>query len=330
MVVGSGFVVADAAAVLVDPGEGSLHTPDPGSDVESGAAGDAFDDVNPKGDNLVRPADQRLRLRPYLAAMNGSQRQARQLYHLDMKLSSHIHSQLRVTELVVRQQMHLALSTRYGTRWFDQRSFISKSVNKGVDKAYTQLLSTRDYEILTKKRPAPKDPRTGKPRIVRRPDPGKIVAELIFGTWVQPLPKPADSDNEKKLWRPALESCFNQTGLRMRSGAVVSGTSTRRPVWSMDDAMKLMMSLNWARNRVNHCESVVFGFPQAGKFTPAGAGEPRMQIRNSPRKVIEDCRTLVGRFDTTVEAWMRTSTTVDHLAADPLAQVALHLYPHQA
>ena len=58
VVVGSGFVVADAAAVLVDPGEGSLHRPDPGPDVESGAAGDAFDDVNPTGDDLVRPADQ--------------------------------------------------------------------------------------------------------------------------------------------------------------------------------------------------------------------------------------------------------------------------------
>lgn len=58
VVVGSGFVVADAAAVLVDPGEGPLDHPDPGPDVESGTAGDAFDDLNPKGDNLVRPADQ--------------------------------------------------------------------------------------------------------------------------------------------------------------------------------------------------------------------------------------------------------------------------------
>ncbi|MET3960040.1 hypothetical protein ABIE52_006975 [Rhodococcus sp. OAS809] len=270
-----------------------------------------------QGDALER-ASAKERLRPYLAAMNGSRLQARRLYHLDMELSSHIHSQLRVTELIVRQQMHLALSGQYGPRWFDRQALTSKSVRVGVDKAYGQLLSVRDYEILAKKRVAPKDPRTGKPRIVRRPEPGKIVAELMFGTWVQLLTKPADSDNEKKLWTPALESCFNQT---------VTPTSARRPVWTMDDAMKVTMSLNWARNRVNHCESVVFGFPQAGQFMPSGPGQPRMQIRKSPRRIIEDCRTLVGRFDTTVESWMRTSATVDHLAADSLARTALQ-YTH--
>ena len=54
----SSFVVTDAAAVLVDPGEGPLHTPDPGPHVEPDAARDAFDDVKPKGENLVRPANQ--------------------------------------------------------------------------------------------------------------------------------------------------------------------------------------------------------------------------------------------------------------------------------
>ncbi len=39
VVVGSGFVVADAATVLVDLREGPLDDPDPGPDVESGAAG---------------------------------------------------------------------------------------------------------------------------------------------------------------------------------------------------------------------------------------------------------------------------------------------------
>ena len=58
MVVGSGFVVAHAAAVLVDPGETSLDHPDAGPDVETGGAGDAFDDLHSKGENVFRPDEQ--------------------------------------------------------------------------------------------------------------------------------------------------------------------------------------------------------------------------------------------------------------------------------
>ena len=55
VVVGSGFVVADAAAVLADPREGPLDHPDVRADVKSGTAWFAFDDLNAQGENMFRP-----------------------------------------------------------------------------------------------------------------------------------------------------------------------------------------------------------------------------------------------------------------------------------
>src|SRR6476619_4190580 len=54
----SGFVVARAAAVLVDPRETSLDHLNAGPDVETSGAGDAFDDLHSKGENVFRPDQQ--------------------------------------------------------------------------------------------------------------------------------------------------------------------------------------------------------------------------------------------------------------------------------
>src|SRR6476620_1812217 len=58
VVVGCGLVVAHAAAVLVDPRETSLDHPNAGPEVETSGAGDAFDDLHSKGENVFRPDEQ--------------------------------------------------------------------------------------------------------------------------------------------------------------------------------------------------------------------------------------------------------------------------------
>src|SRR4029079_17157383 len=58
VVVWSGFVVARAAAVLVDPRETSLDHPNAGPDVETSGVGEAFDDLQSKGENVFRPDEQ--------------------------------------------------------------------------------------------------------------------------------------------------------------------------------------------------------------------------------------------------------------------------------
>src|SRR6476659_9824645 len=55
---GSGLVVARAAAVLVDPRGTSLDHPNAGPDVETSGAGDAFDDLHSRGENVFRPDEQ--------------------------------------------------------------------------------------------------------------------------------------------------------------------------------------------------------------------------------------------------------------------------------
>ena len=55
MVVGSGFVVAYASAMLIDPRETSLDHPNTGTDMKTGGAGDTFDDLHRQGENIFRP-----------------------------------------------------------------------------------------------------------------------------------------------------------------------------------------------------------------------------------------------------------------------------------
>ncbi len=57
MVIGSGFVVADAATVLADPREGPLDHPDVRADMKSGTAWFAFDDLNAQGENMFSPEE---------------------------------------------------------------------------------------------------------------------------------------------------------------------------------------------------------------------------------------------------------------------------------
>ena len=62
VVVGSILVGADTPTVLDDPAEGAFDHTDPGTHVESGAAGAAFDDLDPKGENVCRPTEQSSRV----------------------------------------------------------------------------------------------------------------------------------------------------------------------------------------------------------------------------------------------------------------------------
>lgn len=238
------------------------------------------------------------RLKPFRRACQGHEGPALELYLLDARLASHIHGHLRIVELVLRQQMHVALKAAYGDRWFDNATGagLSQDAQKKIRDAYDTLNPPRRKPGA---RPAP------------RPPADKVVAALMLGFWTALLRAPRDVDHEATLWTPALDGCFN--GARQPSAAV----------WTMAQTQKRCQRLNWARNRVNHCESVVFGFPQPGQAQG-------IQLRHSPAGIIEDCRVLVGRFSGEVEAWMRASTAVDQLIAHPLAQQALAYSANQS
>ena len=230
------------------------------------------------------------RLAPFRRACSGHEGPALSMYLLDAKLASHIHGHLRIVEVVLRQQMHEAIKDQYGARWFDDASGagLSSEARMKVRKAYDDLC-----------------PRRSGTRTQPLPAADKVVASLMMGFWAGLLRTPRDVDHEATLWTPALEHCFND-----RRGSDASELT-------MSAAQKILQRVNWARNRVNHCESVVFGFPQPGQLQGG-------QLRFSPASIVEECRALVGRFSPEVEEWMRSSTAIDNLLTDPVAQQALN------
>jgi len=78
------------------------------------------------------------------------------------------------------------------------------------------------------------------------------------------------------------------------------------------------MSLNWARNRVSHCEPIVFGLPQAG------LGNGALQIRHAPRLVFEAARTFAGYLEPEIETWMRRWKEIDELLQSESLEKALN------
>jgi hypothetical protein len=135
----------------------------------------------------------------------------------------------------------------------------------------------------------------------------------MFGAWASLLGRGATKEDGTSatyvatIWEPALKDGFKDVGV------------TRKELRST------AMSLNWARNRISHCEPVVFGFPQPG------IGRPGVQVRRAPRLVLEDARVFAGYLDPDVGAWLRRWNEVESLLSDPLLEAALdHIAEEEA
>ena len=230
-------------------------------------------------------------LQPYRRALGGHEQDALDLYVLDATIASHLHAQLRLVETVLREQVHRALTSTYGSSWYEVRSDDTTAAGLG---------NTCRSMVQDAVRALRREGGGGRVK-PQRLAPDKVIAELMLGFWAKALDTPGDADHARTIWAAGVEGAFNQE---------------QTDTWSQDQAKKICHRLTWARNRVNHCESVVFGFPQKGMQHQG------RQLRLPPVMILESCRTLVGRFDVELEAWMRTSTDVDHLLADPLVQDA--------
>lgn len=120
-----------------------------------------------------------------------------------------------------------------------------------------------------------------KQKLDYNPTPGKLAAQLMMGAWVSffdrggTLRAGGRADYEAHLWDPAVSSVFNRGGI----------SPTR------SDIHGLTQSTNWARNRINHCEPVVFRFPQLGQSGTSG-----VQDRHSPARFSADIRKLTQHY----------------------------------
>ena len=219
------------------------------------------------------------RLRRYRAAVGGHREMAIHLYLADAALASHFHAHLRMVEVILREQFHRALASAYGPQWYITHASLVGGNGPSMMAAAQASLGAAKWT-----------------------NPGYVVAELMLGFWASLLQTPAGGQHQQ-LWTDALSGAFNsRTGL---------------PPWRRHDAMLVCKRLNWARNRVNHCESVIFGFPQKGIVQ-------QKQLRLPPLMILEDCRRVVGRFDSDVEGWMGSSTTIADLLAQQDVQNAWH------
>lgn len=223
------------------------------------------------------------RLAKFRAVFGGRDREAIELYLIDTELVSALHGVVRTVEVALRERMHTAIAAVYGPRWFDSQS------------AY---FDRRTLSMISE----------AKEKLGRQPASGKIVAQLMLGAWTSLLDRGGSlaqggrADYESHLWKPALEVAFSANGL----------VPTRAEVHS------LAQSINWARNRINHCEPVVFGFPQRGH-----SGTARVQDRHSPARVLDDMRKMMGYIDLPLQSWLKQWGDVDALVDNPKVSLAL-------
>lgn len=219
-----------------------------------------------------------VRLRRFRSAVGGAERAAVDLYLLDAQIASHLHATVRFVEVALREYLHRALGTVFGERWFEtQRGLFDEDLLEQIDEAIAKVG-------------------------VRAPA-GKVVAQLMLGTWVSLLGRGGRKPDGTKaslattIWDPALQQAF--------------------PARTRKEVHRLAMRLNWARNLINHCEPVVFGFPQPGM------GGEGMQVRRSPALILADARELTRYLDHDLSDWLGRWNEVDALVRDARASVAL-------
>lgn len=234
------------------------------------------------------------RLKSYRRAMDGHEMPALELYVLDSQLSSLMHGYFRQIEVVLREQINQALTAEYGKFWF---LIDNNSTPAGLGNTCRDMVA-RAVKDLNRE--------AGKytSQSMHGISPDKIVAELMMGFWTKMLATPGDADHKSTIWEAGVDQVFN---LRHTSNL---------GEWEQHDAMTICQRLTWARNRVNHCESVVFGFPQKGMRHDG------KQLRLSPELILENCRLLAGRFSPELEQWMRSSDAADKLLEHSFVKAA--------
>ena len=164
------------------------------------------------------------RMGTYLAASQGDRERAARLYAWNTAVSAAFYGSLQALEVALRNAMHVQLSNRYGSTWYDN--------------AGTGLDGRNRERILGAKR------ELSRRRVGVRPS--RMLAELSFGFWVSLLGPGGRLPNsgtrasyEMTLWRPALRRAFPHRARLIRA-------QVHRPL----DELRIL------RNRIAHHEPI--------------------------------------------------------------------------
>lgn len=158
------------------------------------------------------------RLQKYLAHTQNRETDAVRLYLLNARISAAFLVDLHYVEVALRNKFDRELTLGFGPEWFCHDRFAA-------------LLDKRAQDILIKAR---RDAGRTRPKDQPLP-PGKVVAELSFGFWLQL----SDARYEHRLWVPYLHKAF------------APRKAPKRSVFNQQ-----MEKLRQLRNRVAHHEPI--------------------------------------------------------------------------
>ena len=169
---------------------------------------------NPAIDASLAEVLTRERLGKYLKAASGDLDRALALYERNSRLAEAFYTPLQTLEICLRNRIHRTLSTTYGSEWFEAASApLQSDIRQDIRRA---------KEVVSKSRKAE--------------TPGRIVAELNFGSWIGLLGPRYDAT----LWRGSLFRAFNGYGRNMRR----------------DRVHRRLNALRRLRNRIAHHEPI--------------------------------------------------------------------------
>lgn len=171
------------------------------------------------------------RLKRYLAATKNDLSHAMELYELNVQLCAILYGVLHGLEIAVRNAEHFALTTSFGSHfWYDKPPF----TGFGKPDVGCEGPSWHQYAPLTPYWRDEVETAKLKPGVGNRP--GKVIAELTLGFWVDLL----QSQNHRSLW---VDQKLNK--------AFPFAKRDRRQIHGRLKEIQLL------RNRISHHERII-------------------------------------------------------------------------
>lgn len=237
-----------------------------------------------------------VRLRRYRTCASAQNVDVEKLYRWNSQVALTIFDDLGALEIAMRSAMSNELLSTFGPKWFEN-PFLFDDSSTDLIKGAIKHGDKSSYQ-----------PSTPEERL------GKLVADLMFGFWVQILSKGSfqsvkDSITGKitsksrmiydeLLWKPALHKAFPGVGKFERA-----------------TVQRAAHDLQFARNRVAHHENVIWGIPAYGQTEANGKTERRMSISEIHLTLIQ----LAGYINQDLADWITTNSALPSvLASCPL------------
>ncbi len=220
------------------------------------------------------------RFAAFLAAADGDEDRALALYVWDRDIAAAMLADIAIAEVALRNTVASRLTDAFGREWYLNTDLLLD------DRGAKQIANA--WGAVT-------------PATRRTPD--KLVAQLMFGFWVNLFDKGLTrgdgpwktKTNNEGLWRDHLAAAFRGRNAEARA----AGEQASR-AWFHS----LLVEVNAVRNRAAHHEPFLNGVPLPGQ-----------QRRISAQRAHECTRSLLRCVDRDLDAWVAQDSKVPALFA---------------